>query len=73
MTDAEELRDDDPDFVMIREYRSAHRIDRACNIPDVVVLMRRARMDERKRILSIIANGPSGTAAARIESLQPHT
>jgi hypothetical protein len=67
----EELRDDDPDYVMIKQYKSDHLIARDCNTPDVVVLMRRARADERRKILRIIADGPSGTAAQRIQSIQP--
>lgn len=64
----EELKTDDPDFIMIMEYKSAYRIDRDLNTPDVVVLMRRARQEERRRcadIADLVAsdNGFSGASA----------
>lgn len=47
--EVEHLRTDDPDYIMIREYQRAHNIlDRDCNVADVIVLMRRARQDERE-------------------------
>lgn len=41
ITDSELLRDDDPDYLHIKEYKRAHGIARDLNDCDVVVLMRR--------------------------------
>ena len=51
---AEELREDDPDYLGIKAYKSAHGIERDCNTADVVVLMRRARGLERDRCAEIV-------------------
>ncbi len=64
MANHEELRDDDKDYVIIKEYKSAHSIDRDCNTPDVVVLMRRARFAERQRCATVADEVASESAGA---------